>query len=44
VRTKTYLILCLVVAVAVSLSVLFVPGAGNAVEGTVLEFLAQNAR
>lgn len=43
-RARNYLILCATVAVLVSLTVLFVPGVGDAVETALLGFLATQAR
>ena len=41
---RSYLLLCLAVAVAVCLTVLFVPGVGDSIERVVLGFLSRNAR
>lgn len=41
---RNYLLLCVLVAVAVSLTVLYVPGAGENIERAVLGFLSRNAR
>jgi len=43
-RTKNYLILCAAVTVAVVLSVLFVPGLSDTIEGLLLLFLSTSAR
>lgn len=42
-KTKNYLGLCAAVAVAVVLSVLYVPGLSDTVEQVLLAFLASNA-
>jgi len=43
VKTKNYLILCVAVAAAVALTVLYVPGVATAIETHLLGFLATNA-
>jgi hypothetical protein len=42
--TKNYLMLCGVVAVAVVLAVLYVPGVAETIEQQLLTFLSSNAR
>jgi hypothetical protein len=42
--SKNYLILCVAVAVVVSLSILFVPGVAKTIERELLTFLSTNAR
>lgn len=42
-RARNYLLLCVTVAVAVSLTVLFVPGVGDSIERVLLGFLATHA-
>ena len=41
---RNYLMLCVLVGAAVVLTVLFVPGVSEDVEGVVLGFLSRNAR
>ncbi len=41
---RNYLILCVLVAVTVSLIVLFVPGVADTIERELLGFLSRNAR
>lgn len=41
---KNYLILCAVIAAAVALGVLYVPGLSDTIEQALLMFLATNAR
>ena len=43
-KLKTYLIVCVVVALLVSLTVLFVPGVADTIEQRLLTFLSTNAR
>ena len=43
-RSKNYLILCLVVSVVVTLTILYVPGVAETIEGRLLSFLSTNAR
>ncbi len=43
-KIKNYLITCAAISVAVSLTILYVPGVSDAVEGAMLAFLAANAR
>lgn len=42
--TKNYLLLCLVITVALSLSLLFIPQFSDMVEQLMLLFLSTNAR
>lgn len=43
-KVKNYLLLCIVVAVAVALTVLYVPGVAESIEYQLLRFLSTNAR
>jgi hypothetical protein len=43
-RTRNYVLLCLVVAALVSLAVVYVPGLGDTIERELLGFLSRNAR
>jgi hypothetical protein len=41
---KNYLLVCVAVAVVVSISILFVPGLSDTIETRLLTFLSTNAR
>ncbi len=43
-KARNYLILCVVVAVVVALTVLYVPGVAKVIETVLLTFLSTNAR
>jgi hypothetical protein len=43
-NTKNYLIVCVVVTLVVSLTILYVPGVAASIESNLLSFLATNAR
>ena len=43
-KTKTYLVTCVVVTVVVALTILFVPAVSDTVEGVMLAFLATYSR
>ncbi len=43
-KINTYLITCVAISLVVSLTILFVPGVSDTVEGVMLAFLAANAR
>ncbi len=43
-KLKNYLLLCIVVAAAVALTLLFVPGVAESIEVQLLRFLSTNAR
>ncbi len=43
-KTKNYLILCVVITVVLSASLLYVPAFSNSVEQAMLLFLSTNAR
>lgn len=43
-KMTSYLKLCVVLSAVVFLSVVFIPGVGQAIEGPVLGFLSTNAR
>ena len=43
-KTKSYLIICLVVSVSVVAAVLYIPGVSDTIEQLVLLFLSTNAR
>ena len=43
-KTKNYLMLCAAVAIATSMSILFVPGLSASVETSMLSWLGNNAR
>jgi len=43
-RSKNYLILCVIVAVIVALTILYGPGVAETIEGRLLGFLSTNAR
>ena len=43
-KTKTYLITCVAVTLVVALTVLFVPGVSDTIEGVMLTFLATYSR
>ncbi len=43
-KARNYLILCVVVAVVVALTVLYVPGVAETIETQLLTFLSTNAR
>jgi len=43
-RARNYLLLCGAVALAVALTVLWVPGVADAIEVALLTFLSTNAR
>ena len=43
-KTKTYLVICVVVTVVVALTILFVPAVSDTVEGVMLAFLATYSR
>ena len=43
-KVKNYLLLCIVVAAAVALALLYVPGVAESIEVQLLTFLSTNAR
>ena len=43
-KAKNYIMVCVAVAVVVSLTILFVPGVSQTIERELLTFLATNAR
>ena len=43
-KLKSYLIVCVTLSLAVSLTILFVPGVSETIETELLTFLATNAR
>lgn len=43
-RLRSYLVLCVAVALVTALSVLYVPGLSDLVEGLLLGFLSSTAR
>ncbi|MFU8817139.1 MAG: hypothetical protein ACNA7W_17470 [Pseudomonadales bacterium] len=43
-KARTYLLLCVAVAIAVAATVLFVPAVADAIEVELLTFLSTNAR
>ena len=43
-KMKTYLVLCVVIAAAVALTILLVPGVAGSLESQLLSFLSTNAR
>ncbi len=43
-KTKNYLMLCAALAIATSMSILFVPGLSDSVETRMLSWLGNNAR
>lgn len=42
-KAKNYIILCLVISLVVSLSILYMPGLAEGIESWMLPFLARNA-